>query len=314
MVPTGPTRRRANRFALAGLTALTVLLGTQAPGLAQPPTAPGTVAQPPSAPGLGQIASKKEARPGPLPTRSGTVKVTKPSSSARSGGVGTQAINDKVALRTLILATDPTDFGVATLTTTLNRVGASYDILYTTTQTVSASTLVDGNGVGKYNAVILTNSMQLYESGGNYLSGLTNTEWNTLWSYERNFEVRQVALYTSYGTWPEDYCLNSAGEGAVGETPLPVSLTSSGAAVFDYLKSTAQIPITQSYVYRTSITGRLQRRGPDDQRLRRAGRAHHLARRPGADRADVHLEPVPAPLGPAGLRPVPVGDQGPVPR
>ncbi|MEU1754972.1 hypothetical protein ABZ436_20245 [Micromonospora matsumotoense] len=253
MVPTGPTRRRANRFALAGLTALTVLLGTQAPGLAQPPTAPGTVAQPPSAPGLGQIASKKEARPGPLPTRSGTVKVTKPSSGARSGGVGTQAINDKVALRTLILATDPSDFGVATLTTTLNRVGASYDILYTTTQTVSVSTLVDGNGVGKYNAVILTNSMQLYESGGNYLSGLTSTEWNTLWSYERNFEVRQVALYTSYGTWPEDYCLNSVSEGAVGETPLPVSLTSSGAAVFDYLKSTAQIPITQSYVYRTSI-------------------------------------------------------------
>ena len=35
----------------------------------------------------------------------------------------------------------------------------------------------------------------------------TSTEWNILWAYERNFGVRQAALYTSYGTWPEDYCL-----------------------------------------------------------------------------------------------------------
>ncbi|MEU7978413.1 hypothetical protein AB0B63_07755 [Micromonospora sp. NPDC049081] len=253
MVHTGPTRRRANRFALAGLTALTVLLGTQTPGLAQPPTAPRTLAQPPSAPGLGQVAAKKESRPGPLPTRAGTVKVAPSSSGARSGGVGTQAINDKVALRSLIVATNTADFGVATLTTTLDRVGASYDIIYTASQTLSASTLVDSNGVGKYNAILLTNSMLIYESGGNYLEGLSSTEWTTLWAYERNFQVRQVALYTSYGTWPEDYCLNSAGETAVGDTPLPVSLTTAGAGVFDYLKSTAEIPVTQSYVYKTSI-------------------------------------------------------------
>ena len=106
MVPTGPTRRRAKRLTLAGLTALTVILGTQTPGLAQRPTPPSTLAQPPSAPGLGQVASKKEARPGPLPTRSGTVKVDGAKQGARSGGVGTQALNDKVALRSLIVATD----------------------------------------------------------------------------------------------------------------------------------------------------------------------------------------------------------------
>ena len=250
MVPTGPARRRATRLALAGLTALTVVLGSQAPGLAGPPATPK---QPPSATGLGQIASKKEARPGPLPTRPGTVKVTAAKQGARSGGVGTQLLNDKVALKSLIVATNTADFGVATLTTTLDRVGASYDILYTATQPLSVSTLVDANGVGKYNAILLTNSMLIYESGGNYLEGLSGTEWNTLWAYERNFQVRQVALYTSYGSWPEDYCLTSNGETAVGDTALPVSLTTAGAGVFDYLKSTAQIPLTQSYVYRTSI-------------------------------------------------------------
>ncbi|WP_433342791.1 hypothetical protein [Micromonospora sp. CA-111912] len=250
MVPIGPARRRATRLALAGLTALTVVLGTQAPGLARPPAAP---AQPPTSPGLGQVANKQEARPGPLPTRSGTVKVAESKQSARSGGVGTAALNDQVALRALIVATNTADFGVATLTTTLNRVGAAYDIIYTATDSITPSTLVRTDGVGKYNAILLTNSMQLYESGGNYLSGLTSTEWNTLWAYERNFQVRQAALYTSYGTWPEDYCLTSNGESAVGNTPLPVSLTSNGAAVFDYLNSSAQIPVTQSYVYRTSI-------------------------------------------------------------
>jgi hypothetical protein len=249
MVHTGPAHRRATRLALAGLTALTVVLGTQTPGLARPATAP---AQPPTVPGLGQVASPKQARPAPLPSRSGTVRVAE-STTAQSGGVGTQALNDQVALKALIVATNTADFGVPTLTTTLDRVGAPYDIIYTATQTLSASTLVRPDGVGKYNAILLTNSMQMYEHNGNYLSGLTSTEWNTLWAYERNFQVRQAALYTSYGTWPEDYCLTSNGEGGVGEAPLPVSLTSNGAAVFDYLNSAAQIPVTHSYIYRTSI-------------------------------------------------------------
>ncbi|WDZ83923.1 hypothetical protein [Micromonospora cathayae] len=250
MVHTGPARLRATRLALAGLTALTVVLGTQAPGLARPAAEP---VQPPTVPGLGQVAYPQQARPGPLPRKAGTVQATGSKLTVGQGDVGTQALNDKVALRTLIVATNTSDFGVPTLTTTLDRVGAQYDIVYTATDTITAGTLVRSDGVGKYNAVMLTNSMQMYEHNGNYLSGLTSTEWNTLWAYERNFQVRQAALYTSYGTWPEDYCLTSNGETAIGETPLNVSLTTAGAGVFDYLNSSAQIPVTQSYVYRTSI-------------------------------------------------------------
>ncbi|WP_416904181.1 hypothetical protein [Micromonospora echinospora] len=250
MVPTGPARRRATRLALAGLTALTVVLGTQTAGLARPSTAP---AQPPTVAGHGQVAAPKQAIPKPLPTRSGTVKVTGSTQKSRGGGVGTQAINDKVTLRALVVATNTSDFGVPAITTTLDRVGAKYDVFYSATQALTASVLVDANGVGRYNAILLTSGTLLYESGGNYLAGFTDSEWNLLWAYERNFEVRQVALYTSYGTWPEDYCLTSNGEGGVGETPLPVSLTTAGAGVFDYLNSAAQIPVTGSYVYRNAI-------------------------------------------------------------
>ncbi len=115
-------------------------------------------------------------------------------------------------------------------------------MLLDSTTPITTDTLVRPDGTGKYNAILLTNSMQVYASGGSYLNGLDPNEWNLLWAYERNFGVRQAALYTSYGTWPEDYCLSSAGETAVGDTPLNVSLTSAGAGVFDYLKPTAADP------------------------------------------------------------------------
>jgi hypothetical protein len=232
------------RFPLIVLAVVTVVLGSAGP-VAAAPARPGPL--PPSVPGLAQVARPTEARPAPLPKRTGTVKVNKVSSKAAG-------LNDQVALRALVIGTDTNDFGVATWKTTLDRVGAAYDVLYDATTPLTASTLVRPDGVGRYNAILLTNSMQVYESGGSYLSGLDANEWNVLWAYERNFGVRQASLYTSYGTWPENYCLTSTGEGGVGDTPLNVSLTATGAGVFDYLKSSIQIPLVQSYVYRTAIT------------------------------------------------------------
>ena len=62
--------------------------------------------------------------------------------------------------------------------------------------------------------------MLLYDEGGSYLTALNVEEWNRLWAYERDYGVRQAALYASYGTWPENYCLTGFSEGGVGDTPL----------------------------------------------------------------------------------------------
>jgi hypothetical protein len=158
-----------------------------------------------------------------------------------------------VGLRALVVAVDTGDWGVATWRATLDRVGAAYDVIYTKTVPLTASTLVRPDTAGKYNAILLTSSMMLYFDGANYVSTLDTLEWNTLWAYERDYSVRQVALYTSYGTWPESYCLTGVGEHGVGDTPLNVSLTTAGAGVFDYLKATATVPIVQSYVYQTRV-------------------------------------------------------------
>ncbi|WP_433042181.1 hypothetical protein [Dactylosporangium sp. CS-033363] len=212
--------------------------------------------------------------PAPLPKASGSVqlkrdltvrpKVTKPSANAKSaeGSASTLAAPSataaatpaKVGLRALVVAVDNTDWGVDTWRSTLDRVGAAYDVLYTKDQPLTAANLVRTDGAGKYNAILLTSSMLLYDAGGGaYVSGLDGTEWNTLWAYERDYAVRQAALYTSYGTFPENYCLNPSSEGAVGDAILPASLTANGAGVFDSLKSTAKVPILQSYVYRTRV-------------------------------------------------------------
>jgi hypothetical protein len=251
MAPARPARRRAVRTVLAALAATALVAALPAPANAQTATAKprSSAGAVPHVPGYGEVARPHVTRPAPLPRRTGKVAAT-PKTAAKAAVAGA---NDRVALRALVVATDTDDFGVPTLTTTLDRLGAAYDVLYDATTTITTDTLVRADGSGKYNAILLTNSMQVYASGSTYLNGLDSSEWNILWAYERNFGVRQAALYTSYGTWPEDYCLRSAGETSVGDTPLNVSLTPTGAGVFDYLKASATIPVQQSYVYRTSI-------------------------------------------------------------
>jgi hypothetical protein len=250
MAPARPAYRRGLRTLIAALCAGALVAAAPGAAGAQPPLR-GSV---PSVPGFGQVAPPKVTPPAPLPRRTGKVAVTGTTAKAPAKApAAATGINDKVALRALVIATDSSDFGVPTYRTTLDRLGASYDVLYSADAALTTSTLVRGDGVGKYNAILLTNSMLLYSSGGAYLNGLDNNEWNILWAYERNFGVRQAALYTSYGTWPEDYCLNGVSETPVGDTPLNVSLTPTGAGVFDYLKAGATIPVVQSYVYKTAI-------------------------------------------------------------
>jgi hypothetical protein len=237
----------------------------------------------PSVPGYGQVAPSPagtdNSSPAPLPRKSGTVPVDTSASLTSSGSTTTStttstssstkttlaaptaaatvAPTSKVGLRALVLAVDEGDFGLPTWKQTLDNVGAAYDVLDTRTTPLTSDTLVRPDGTGRYNAILLTSSSLLYQDPNdpsNYLSGLTADQWNLLWAYERDYKVRQAVLYTSYGAWPEDYCLTGSSEGGVGDAPLNVTLTSAGSTPFSYLKANAQIPIVQSYVYRTRIT------------------------------------------------------------
>jgi hypothetical protein len=214
----------------------------------------------PDVPGYGAVAPPVAAAPSKLPGKAGSVAV-RPGLHIRSSGRGRAApdaavlaATDRTALRALVVALDAADFGVPTWRSTLDRVGAAYDVLYTRDTALTTDSLVRADGTGRYNAILLTDSMLLYADGsGNFVSGLSADEWNLLWAYERDYGVRQATLYSSYGTFPEDYCMRAGTEGGVGDTPLIASLATSGRPIFNYLKAIAQIPISNSYVYRNQI-------------------------------------------------------------
>jgi hypothetical protein len=110
------------------------------------------------------------------------------------------------------------------------------------------------DGTGRYQAVFLTTNNLVYDSGGgNFVSAFSAAEWATLFQYERDYKVRQVALYGVPDTFPEDYCVRYTGEQAVNNTDLPIRLTSTGAGVFNYLRPDAQIPLRFSYLYKGSL-------------------------------------------------------------
>ncbi|MFI6811128.1 hypothetical protein ACIBG7_01900 [Nonomuraea sp. NPDC050328] len=169
-------------------------------------------------------------------------------SLATAGEVQAAPVTSKVGLRALVVGVDADDFGVATWKAVLDRVGLPYDVVLTRTEALPE--LLRADGAGRYNAILLTNNALLYHDGNGYVSGLDAQEWNGLWAYERDFKVRQVSLYTAYGTYPEDYCLRPGSEGG---NPLTATMTGQGAPIFDYLKPTASIPITLSYVYKSTI-------------------------------------------------------------
>jgi hypothetical protein len=160
----------------------------------------------------------------------------------------------QVVMRVLVIATNSDDWGIATWKAVLDRTGTPYDVLTAQGTALTTASLVRADSVGRYEAILLTNNGLLHQdTTGAYVSAFDATEWNTLWDYERNYQVRQVSLYTAPTTYPEDYCLRPGTEGGVDSTPVDASLTTTGAQLFDYLNASAQIPISRSYVYRTSI-------------------------------------------------------------
>jgi hypothetical protein len=191
--------------------------------------------------------------PGTVPVNRNT-RITPPTRQpAASPHAAAAAVpTNQVGVRALVIAVDSSDFGIATWTSMLDRVGAAYDVLDARTTPLTNSTLVNADGTGRYNAILLTSNSLLYQdSTGAYVSALSGDQWNLLWAYERTYAVRQATLYNSYGTFPEDYCLRAGSEGGTGASTQMATLTAAatGTGPFSDLKPGAQIPITQSYVY-----------------------------------------------------------------
>ncbi|MGH3715187.1 MAG: hypothetical protein ACRDT4_17245 [Micromonosporaceae bacterium] len=246
-------RSIAPRFAITALLALTLTSVSGATSYAASPRQDqgrGHHANPATAP----VRPAQASSPERLGSKAGPVAVDPALTSGNVGTAATAPGAERVALRALVIALDASDFGLATWKSTLDRVGTPYDVLLARDEPLTADRLVRADGVGRYNAILLSNNSLLYQDElGNYVSGFDATEWNTLWDYERNYDIRQVSLYTAYGTFPEDYCLRAGSEGGVGDTAINATLTPTGAALFDRLRTDIKIPISLSYVYYSTV-------------------------------------------------------------
>jgi hypothetical protein len=196
-----------------------------------------------------EIARPKPPRAPRLPVANALAGNSVRPDNAQTGGGRINAAA-KVRLRVLVIASDAADFGLPTWKSILDKIGQPYDVMLARNQTLTAGQLVNNDGTAKYNAILLTDNGLI--SQGGTTSAFDSTEWSILWSYERTNDVRQVALYSSYGTFPEDYCLRPGSEGPVS-APVQATLTPAGTQFFDYLKAGARIPIADSYLYRSRV-------------------------------------------------------------
>jgi len=152
-----------------------------------------------------------------------------------------------VDARALVITAQGTDAALAAITSTLQYLGAPYDVLNATTgPTLTADSLATGTH-GKYDAVFLDLG-GLEVSGG---SAFTTDEWTALQNYEAAFNVRRVALYTSPSAM-----YDLADNGQIDPTQTPVTLTCTAAAgpVFVGTNCSNPIVMTDGWVYPATVT------------------------------------------------------------
>ncbi|GAA3854532.1 hypothetical protein GCM10022243_20050 [Saccharothrix violaceirubra] len=209
-----------------------------------------TVASPSGPAGTDVVEPGSGAAAAPFPVARKHQVPVRPARPPAGGAV----LGDRVALRQLVLATGPDDFGLTAWKSVLDVIGTPYDVLYAGTEPVTPDRLVRADGTGRYSAVLLSNGALLHDDGtGVYNSALDGAQWEALWDYERRYRVRQVALNTAPGSTPEDYCLRQRDELDVGPMAVPLTITGPGVDLFDDLRTEPGVPLTHSYLYRADL-------------------------------------------------------------
>ena len=152
-----------------------------------------------------------------------------------------------VDARALIITADGTDAALDAIRTTLQYLGSPFDILNATTgPTLTADALASGTH-GKYDAVFL--DLGGLETGSG--SAFTSDEWTALSTYEAEFSVRRVALYTSPSS---AYGLADNGSIDPVQTPVTMTCTAAGTSIFVGTNCANPIVMTDGWAYPASVT------------------------------------------------------------
>lgn len=200
--------------------------------------------------------------PAPTPARPLPASVTIPDGPALPR-LSTQALStERVAMRQLVITATANDdilspdydSGLNAWVQLLRQAGIPFDVLVATEEDLTVDRLVEPDGTGRYQSILLATNALAYDDGGAYVSAFTAQEWDLLWQYERDFGVRQVSLYTFPGTDPESYGIEPTVDGSEVPDGYVVQPTAAGEAIFAYLADGVEIPVRFAYHYPSQLT------------------------------------------------------------
>ncbi len=193
-----------------------------------------------------------DPKPGNLPTRARLGEATILKGTRLSAqALPANAQTDSVDLRVLVISSGAGDFGLDSARAMLQQGGVPFDVLDASQAPLGQGNLINTDGGGKYQGVILTSNALVAEtSPGVYTSALDSSEWDTLFQYEAAYKVRQLALYGYPGVAPEDYGLRAVAGAETSTTSMTPN--AAGKAVFRDLTGAA-LPVQYAYSYPSAL-------------------------------------------------------------
>ena len=172
------------------------------------------------------------------PLHLGTIPEGEPQTWLRPLGVG-----DKVEMKALLISATNNAGEIEPSTgawiALLEQTGTPYDWFVASEETLTPDRLVRGDGVGRYQAILLSTSNLVYAPA--WESALDSGEWELLFNYERDYGVRQATLYGAPYSAPEDL-----GVGIWTPSDLDSAVltpTAAGLTVFNDLPAGSEIDV-----------------------------------------------------------------------
>ena len=147
-----------------------------------------------------------------------------------------------VDARVLVITATGNNNALGAIQNTLEYLGTPFDVLNASTGPALTADALGSGSHGKYDAVFL--------DVGDLSGGFTDAEWTVLTTYEVEFGVRRVSLYTSpnasYGFTDNDVGVDPA------TSPISATCTAAGATLFVGTNCANPILINQGYAYPTA--------------------------------------------------------------
>ena len=151
-----------------------------------------------------------------------------------------------VDARILVITASGSNSAFAAIQSTLQYLGTPFDVLNASTGPALTADALAGGTHGKYNAVFL----DVGDLSVGSASAFTDAEWAALTTYEVEFGVRRVSLYTSpsasYGLVDNDVGVDPTA------SPISATCTAAGRALFVGTNCANPVIINQGFAYPTA--------------------------------------------------------------